>query len=410
MKTTNILLVFLISTILIFGCKKDKQDSNPENEMFANAVWTWDSEQTMGFSSSPVPAIDLQNNSFFIVKSSTGINIVSLDQYGVKNWTVDRSNDSFSNSSGSVVLSENRLYYSSGRALFCYNKENGEEVWHFELESQSFYHNMLIKNNEAWITYGEGSQVMLKKLNSNGTEVWTVGYPNYSTNLGMASSGQKLILLNKDLFAYHVDVLSVSMLDGSVYWITNPDIESAGKDPVIDTDGNVYFSTFEGELVALNGEDGSIRWTFQDLTGQKGERFVNQGAINLLPNKDVIFSTTNLYCFDNNGIQKWKNSMDPVCSFTLGNNNILYGWMGYEYYDISIVAINASDGEMLPNNSSIIDTDLSWMVPPLAIDHQGNIIAVGFEKIYCITSLSTSLEEKGWSKIGKGYQNNCNMD
>ncbi len=396
---------------MISACEKNNQNPTPDNDKFALPVWTWDYGQSMQFSSAPVPAIDLQNNSFFIMKSDTGLILLSLDQNGAKRWSIERSFEGFCNSSGSVILSGNKLYFYSGSILYCYSKENGDEVWHFEVDSPSLIiiHNLLIRNNEVWFTYGESSDIILQKLNSNGVKEWSVSYPYYSTNLGMASFEEKLILLNKDLYAYHVDVLSVSMLDGNVYWTTKPDIESAGADPVIDSEGNVYFSTYEGELVALNASDGSVRWTFEDTLNYKGARFVNGSTITILPNDDVVYPSGDLYCFDKNGNEKWKSSFDSYMSTTLGNNNILYGWGGYNEDNpkCSLYAINASNGEILSTKFSTLDTDLLSLVPPLSIDHQGYIITVGFKKIYCITSLSTSLEENGWSKIGKGYENNC---
>lgn len=406
MKTVHLLPALLIALMLIPACEKNEQDSNPDSEKFAVPVWIWDSGQSMQFSSVPVPAIDLQNNSFFVIKSDTGLILLSLDQNGAKRWSVEKDFSGSNNSSGSVILSESNLYFYSGHTLYCYNKENGEEVWHFGVDfPASAIHNFLVRNSEVWFIYGESGEIILQKLNSSGVNQWSVSYPYYSTNLGMASFEDKLILLNKDLYAYHVDVLSVSMLDGSIYWTVDPDIEAAGADPVIDGEGNVYFSTFEGELVALNASDGSVRWTFEDTLNYKGERFVNSSSITILSNNDIVYPSCDLYCFDNDGNQKWRSSLDSYMSTTLGNNNILYGWGGCD--ETSLYAIDASNGEILSAKFSTLDTDMLSGVPPLAIDHQGYIIAVGFQNIHCITSLSTSLEENGWSKIGKGYENNC---
>jgi hypothetical protein len=43
---------------------------------------------------------------------------------------------------------------------------------------------------------------------------------------------------------------------------------------------------------------------------------------------------------------------------------------------------------------------------PPALTHEGNIIMTGVTKIHCITSMSESLEENGWVKPGRGYDNN----
>ena len=139
MKTTQLLPAILIFIMLISACEKNNQNPSPDINNFAIPVWAWDFGQNMQFSSAPVPAIDEQNNSFFIIQSDTGLILLSLDQNGVKRWSVEKHFAGFVNSSGSVILSGNNLYFYSGRIVYCYNKENGEEIWNYEVEFSCIY-------------------------------------------------------------------------------------------------------------------------------------------------------------------------------------------------------------------------------------------------------------------------------
>ncbi len=408
MKIIKLIPAFLILIVLFSSCKKNKNDQKTDNDKFALPVWDWSAGAYLNFTAAPVPAIDEQDNSYYLFKTDNGddLMVLSLDNQGKKRWLVKENFPGSNNNPGSVILSGNRLYFYSGSSFYCYNKDTGNEIWHFEVEfPASAFEYFIVKNDEVWLTYTYQASIILQKLNSNGEKQWKTEFANYSFNLGMASFGNKLVLLNKDLYAYHVDVLSVSMVDGSKLWTTKPDIDEAAENLSVDGNGNIYFTTYGGELLSLDGNDGSVRWTYKNPVGENS-RFVNSFSVTILPDNDVIFPSGYLICLNDSGKEKWRSPVVSYESFTLGNQGVLYGWGTVADTITALLAIDASTGEQRAIKYTTLNPDLQSAAGPLALTHKGDIIAVGSKGIHCVTSLSTALEENAWAKIGKGYQNN----
>ena len=395
-------LILPILLLVISGCKK--RDEKPDKDKFALPVWQWEKGISMTFNKAPIPAIDENDNSFFFIRF-TNPTLFSLSKDGALNWQVEDVFEPSTNHSSSVILNDDRLFFYNGRTIYCYNSIDGSNVWSYQPDDPGkSIQNLLVKNHEVWLTYSENGNIILEKIDAFGHKQWNTSYNAFSFNLGMAASGDKLFLLNKALYDDYCEVVAVSMNNGDKIWQAAPVKTSPAEDLSLDGNGNVYFSTYNGKLISLNGNNGALRWEYTPDKSPETSRYISQGGITILPDNDVIFPSYDLICFNEEGHEKWRSTVNSRMSFTLGNNHILYGWGAIA--DIKFFAIDATTGEKLSIKFSTLDPDLQAMVFPPAITHDGNLIMAGVKKIHCITSMSSGLEENGWAKPGKGYENN----
>ena len=402
MKKTVLILSFLF--LIISGCNKNT-NPEPDEEMFALPVWIWDTGGRMILNNAPVPAIDDNNNSYFFIQfyNEPSVTLFSLNDEGKIRWKCPTAFNPGNNCSNSVILNNGNLYFYSQQFVFCYKSSDGTKVWDYQLSDEESIQDLLVINGEVWITYSHIPDIELAKLDAGGKLLWNKSYNNYSFETGIAAYDNKLYLLFKDIFDYRTDLVAVNIDNGNQLWKYIPDTNMAGEDLSVDGNGNVYYSTYEGTLLSIDGNSGNLRWQYNS-GNENGSRYLATGGVTILPNNYVVFATGPLICFDENGNEKWSSPVDSRISFTLGSNNILYGWGGTD--EVKLFAIDAATGEQLSVKFSNLDEDLKAGVFPPAITHTGKLIMAGVSKIHCITSMSTSLEQNGWSKPGKGYENN----
>ncbi len=400
--------LLIVSVVALFaaGCKTKNDAPVPDKKEFALSVWTWNSTSNFIYQKTPFPAIDENDNSYFFLKPANeqAPVLFSLDTTGNLRWKVNNVFQLSSNRSYSVIYSNNNLYFYNNRTLYCYNSNNGSMQWSYQLNDEDTYiQNLLVKNNEVWFTYGQSGKIILVKLDASGNRLWDKTFNLYSFGQGIAANGTKLFLLLKDVFEYRNDLIAVNMNDGSPLWKFVPDTNIAGNGLSVDGNGNIYFSSFEGALFSVDGNNGTLRWNYYP-ENDRDNGYSSQRGVTILPDNDVVFADGDLICFDESGNEKWRSTVDSRLSFTLGDNNILYGWG--DIVDVKLFAINASSGEKLSIKFSTLDEDMQATAFPPVITHNGNIIMAGISKIHCITSMSTGLEKSGWPKQGKGYGNN----
>ena len=157
--------------------------------------------------------------------------------------------------------------------------------------------------------------------------------------------------------------------------------------PAIGADGTVYFGADDGNLYALNPQDGSIQWTFTTGAAIKTPPTIDA-------NGTVYFASddTNLYAVSapadgtQLGVEKWRRSVGTIysahTSVSIAADGTLY-YVGSETY---FYALNPADG------SELWKSDSSYGVPMTkpAISPSGTIyFAGGDNKIYAIDPSSS---------------------
>ncbi len=400
----KIVLILSLLLFVVSGCKKNT-NSAPDKEKFALPVWAWDAGGPMNLNNAPLPAIDDNNNSYYFIQfyNEPAVTLFSLNDEGKIRWKCPTAFYPGYSCSNSVILNNGNLYFYNQQIVFCYKRSDGTQVWKYQLNDRESIQDIVVKNGEVWITYNDMANIELAKLDAGGKLLWHKPCKNYLFETGIAAYGNKLYILLYDVFDNRTDLVAVNIDSGNQLWKFVPDTNIAGEDLSVDGNGNVYYSTYEGILLSVDGNSGSLRWQYNP-ENEKSNRYLASGGVTILPDNDVVFAAGPLICFDENGNEKWRSSVDSRLSFTLGNNNILYGWGAT--LDVKLFAIDAATGEKLSIKFSTLDDDLKAGVFPPAITHTGKLIMAGVSKIHCITSMSTSLEENGWSKPGKGYENN----
>ena len=157
--------------------------------------------------------------------------------------------------------------------------------------------------------------------------------------------------------------------------------------PAIGADGTVYFGADDGNLYALNPQDGSLKWTFTTGAAIKTPPTIDA-------NGTVYFASddTNLYAVSaptdgsQSGVQEWSRGVGTIysghTSVSIAADGTLY-YVGSETY---FYALNPADG------SELWKSDSSYGAPMTkpAISPSGTIyFAGGDNKIYAIDPSSS---------------------
>jgi len=394
-------LFLLLLTAFFSGCKKQTGNTAPpaEEELFAQKIWHWNNY----ISGTSVPAIDNNDNSYYLFQTNNNSNklsLLSLDKNGNLRWIIrDKFGEGIS--ACSPVFVNNRLYFVTNNSIvYCYDS-NGKELWKssklFNLDRK-----VVVVNDEVYVL-SFFNQKYLYKFNNKGQVKWTLGYPGFKI-LNIIALNNKLYLLGNTNEEEHPVLASVSSTNGNIIWKST--LESVDGPPVgsafcVDGEGYIYFFTKKNRLISAKGFDGSVRWWVQ----LENSSYTPNNEMIVTDDNHIIFSHNNLYCFDIKGEELWHTLLYSHQTFALGDNNIAYGW-GSDGRSSVLFAINVIDGTIVSKVSNIIGDDFLNRYQPPAIDHRGNILTEGHHGVYCLSSLSTGLRKNCWAKWGKGYGNN----
>ena len=152
--------------------------------------------------------------------------------------------------------------------------------------------------------------------------------------------------------------------------------------PAIGADGTVYFGADDGNLYALNPQDGSIQWTFTTGAAIKTPPTIDaNGTVYFASDDENLYAVSAPTDGSQSGVQEWSRSVGTIysahTSVSIAADGTLY-YVGSETY---FYALNPADG------SELWKSDSSYGVPMTkpAISPSGTIyFAGGDNKIYAI--------------------------
>ncbi len=93
--------------------------------------------------------------------------------------------------------------------------------------------------------------------------------------------------------------------NGTLKWEKDLNQSINSKSPAIGIDGTIYLGTDKGNLIALNQEDGSIKWTYSTPSQ---EWIPSAPTISIINEQETIYfgsPDNNLYAIDSHGNLKW---------------------------------------------------------------------------------------------------------
>lgn len=157
--------------LFCFSCSGIIDDSDPDGNQNAELEWKYEVSYGLGAGTlNPIPCIDDDNNSYFIISNFTdndnmSTHFISLDKDGKLRWDKDYSTlfkASLFSSNSSPVYSSGNIYVNSGNSiagfgssLICFNAATGEVKWTLD-ESDKDVHfstnGLAIHNNTLWVT------------------------------------------------------------------------------------------------------------------------------------------------------------------------------------------------------------------------------------------------------------------
>lgn len=178
-------------------------------------------------------------------------------------------------------LAGNNVFYAldavSGRQLWLYSRQDTSE---FSIRggSQAALHNGIL-----YVGFSDGSLVALKS--ENGTPLWEV---QLNKNKRFRDIDATPVVADNNIYVSgYDDKLYCLNLNGEIQWR----VEAGGYSPVTVSGDRIYYPTTNGEVMALNKNNGSTVWKFEVPDGIATEiKFINgdlvfgesQGALRFL--------------------------------------------------------------------------------------------------------------------------------
>ena len=224
-----------------------------------------------------------------------------------------------------------------------------------------------------------------------------------SSNIVFSPDGQVFYAASADTPR---GIYAFSAITGTQLWSFPTDDAIYGEGPAVGPDGTVYSYSNEGRFVALDAENGEIKWE-KSLSGNGGGIAVDtDGTI-------YIGTSSEILAFDENGNQKWKS--DGTYSVTEKGGSIAI--FGYIFTGFALGAdgnayvnqYNSSPLNLLSFNASGEATVLTTIEGGQSMNAltigPDNRIYYGSKAGYIYTyTLSAGLAESGWPMRGGNQQ------
>ena len=362
-------LIPILAIIFMIGCPApDKDDPIPETNPQVNIPWPslgdtpWPMHhhdpQSTGRSQYAGPSAGIIDGQFYAGLSVSGITIgydstvfVSsayppysfscFDYEGVLNW------ESNFKSHSTPVIGSDSIVYAGGDLSFCAFTHDGDTVWHKSLDRMQTLGVNIDQNGNLYFIDVESNLIVLDK---NGTFLWQLHdnriLNDYNTAPSFSPDGGTLYLQGNT-----VSILAVDIVSQSIEWVFGE--KTLTSAPVVDNDGNIYFTP--GILSVIDKQrtfysinpDGEINWAFPFIS----EWLSDNTEPTIDYNGNIYFATDTLYSLDYSGKLRWKvgfeSSALTFCPLISDANNVVYiGTLNFDTTENRIRAIDAS-GQLL---------------------------------------------------------------
>lgn len=148
---------------------------------------------------------------------------------------------------------------------------------------------------------------------------------------------------NNAYLAFGASIIAVDLEDGSQNWRYSPADEEATTfyaQPAIDEEGTVYVGSYDGDVVALNAESGTVQWKDVVTAGRVVGGPVVAGDLLLVPSSD-----RQLYAVQkSNGRLVWTfESERPIWASPRVNGDVIY-LAGLDHH---LYALEADSGRLI---------------------------------------------------------------
>jgi hypothetical protein len=247
-------------------------------------------------------------------------------------WPFNASSNFLESQSGPTIAADGVVYSASDNGILTSMTADGDFRWYRDTEGSTFGINPGVAPNGDIVVGGKS----VRSFDSNGNLKWSynssvgsyrsvtlteegvvfageVGFQNPDRLVALAPDGDELWTTggiggptsqgpDGTLYAMSDDsIFSIDPLDGSINWsYPSGQVDEARVEGItIDSDGNLYFTTVEGNFVSL-ASNGNMRWSFDLAPQTTGD--VHPGAPVIGPEGTIFVPggfTNKLFAFNN---------------------------------------------------------------------------------------------------------------
>lgn len=160
-----------------------------------------------------------------------------------------------------AVIQGDRLYFGGGDGFaYCISVDDGRVLWSTNLNVEILAA-PLVEDGNVYFQTGNNSLFSLQKV--TGAKIWS--YARQDTTVISVNGSTAPVSIGSNLLVGFSDgyIASIRKSDGTLAWERQLNIDSRFKD--IDStplfvNGTVYFSSYDGDLFALEAQSGRTKW------------------------------------------------------------------------------------------------------------------------------------------------------
>jgi outer membrane protein assembly factor BamB len=259
-----------------------------------------------------------------------------------------------------LAVDENTAYLAYGQHIYAINLSNGTEKWRFPAEADakvSFFSNPVLTEDGQLLAGSYDFQ--LYSLNPvNGTVRWLFTRSKDHLIASPLATQELIFQPSSDHFLYALDlqgnfkwsfetpqplwaqpatdtscecvyqagmdhkVYSLNAQSGAQKWVSE-DLDGAiVGTPAYGPDGTLYVGTFGSEIIALNAENGKVRWRFSSQGWVWGGPIYHEGVLYFGDLEGVFYAVD-----ASNGSERWR--LNPGTGAITGAPAILDGKISF---------------------------------------------------------------------------------
>jgi hypothetical protein len=309
----------------------DNNDDNNDDEN-TTTLWEYEIPQFNGLQSNI--AIDQQNNTFFAIRADGDIyTLYSVNSEGQLNWSKTIDDGVCSAGNDDVLLADGKLVFVPETfSIGCVSTTDGSELWNVDLDYA--YYAMTYSNNTIYVATSNMNDVKVVAIDvSSGSVKWNLNLANRKAPEISSYNGNVCITyvdMANPPYMTGISVINDNGTGGTEAWkhdFTYSDNYAFIFTPIFADNGNVYTSIdgSDGAYVAsLNANSGALNW----------EKKISDNELHL-------------------------------SAFMLYNDGNIIATYSTEEYSVSvnsIVIMNASNGEVIADDPSILKEDMQLLI------------------------------------------------